>query len=152
FLGVALRMLARVAREHYERRIGGDDIEKAVGREIDHAVHTQRRNPADRTRYDERSEGVVRQAVIVLARIVVHLTPRRRAAAPRWRPRRSRDHRATLRYALREAADAGRARSSIPKSAWDWRPDARCRKADARYQRECRGALPAGPRTSPAPC
>ena len=66
------RILVAFAGEHHDRRLVGDAVEERVGREVDLALRAHRGDPADRPRRDDRLERIVRQAVVVLARVVEH--------------------------------------------------------------------------------
>ena len=71
-LRVALRVLAGAAGEHDEGRPGRNDVEEAVGRQIDDASRADGRDPADRPRHDQASPGIMGETVRLAARIVVH--------------------------------------------------------------------------------
>jgi hypothetical protein len=77
-------MLARAAGEHDEGRTRRNDIEEAVGREIDHAGWVERRDPTDRTRHHETGAGIMGETMRLAARIVVHenVTPFNRWTLP----------------------------------------------------------------------
>src|SRR5262249_37028881 len=64
--------LVSAGREHHERRVVAEQVEEAERREVDRAGGVDRRDPADRSRDDTRLQGVVAQAMVVLAGLVIH--------------------------------------------------------------------------------
>ena len=67
-----IEVLATVAGEHHDRRLVRHGIEKGVRREIDLAFPAHGGDPADRSRHNDRFEGIARQSMVVLARVVEH--------------------------------------------------------------------------------
>src|SRR3546814_2062423 len=64
--------LAPARCKHHARRVAGDAIEKAVGREVHAAGLVHRGDPADRPRHHTGLAGIVRQAVVAGPRVVEH--------------------------------------------------------------------------------
>ena len=89
-LDVEQRVLAPGGAEHHVVRLLADRVEEAVGRDIADAVLADGRYPADRARHHQRLEGIVLQAVLVLARLVEH------CAFSLWLPMRQPVQRVTI--------------------------------------------------------
>jgi hypothetical protein len=72
FLPLVTREIRR--GEHHIGRVVAEIVELAERREVDTAFAIEARDSADRPRHDDRFEGIVRQPMIILIRLIEHRT------------------------------------------------------------------------------